>query len=168
MGNKEKALKIIHNIYREVYAELGLDFDSFTEKNRDGWFNHFYMSTERQDEILKKHLKYQRKPIRDIISLNFWLGCSPCSRDFYYRLTKKNDVDFIKESKRVKWFSLNEKGVVESFVLPSSGRNLIMSPFNAYFTWATTPVIEVIENKDWNRIEFKTKNSHYYLDRVGI
>ena len=166
MGNKEKAKTIILDIYREMYSELGLDFDSCTEKDKDGWFNHFYMSNERQDEIIKKHLKHQRKIIRDIVSLNIWLGCSPCGRDFYYRLTKKDDDSFIKESKRVKWFSLNDKGVIESFILPSLGRSLIMSPFNAYFTWATTPVIEVIENKDWNRIEFKTKNSHYYLDRV--
>lgn len=164
MGNKEKAKTIILDIYIEMYSELGLDFDSCTEKDKDGWFNHFYMSNERQDEIIKKHLKHQRKIIRDIVSLNIWLGCSPCGRDFYYRLTKKDDDSFIKESKRVKWVDSGLK----QFILPSLGRSLLMSPFDDNFTWFTTPIVEIIENEDWNRIEFKTENSHYYLDRVLI
>lgn len=162
MINKKKANTIILDIYREVYAELGLDFDSCTEKSEEGWFNHFYMSNERQDEIINKHLKRKSKFVKDYVSINVWLGCSPCGRDFYYKLTKKDDNSFIKESKRVKWVDSG----LNQFILPSLGRSLLMSPFDDNFTWFTTPIVEIIENEDWNRIEFKTENSHYYLDRI--
>ena len=30
---------------------------------------------------------------------------------------------------------------------PAEGRSLIMSPFNEFFTWQTTDIIELIESK---------------------
>ena len=37
-----------------------------------------------------------------------------------------------------------------------------MSPFNMFFTWMTTTVTEVIEEKE-DYVKFKTKNSVYEL-----
>lgn len=162
MGIREKATNIILDIFREMYAEIGFDFDNNVESSEEGWFDHFYLPMERQEAIVKKHLKYKRRYVRDVVNWNVWLKCSPSSRDFYYRLTKKDDDSFIKESKRVRWIASDLK----PFVLPSLGRSLLMSPFNESFMWFTTPIVEIIETDNRNRVEFKTKNSHYYLDRI--
>jgi hypothetical protein len=37
-----------------------------------------------------------------------------------------------------------------------------MSPFNAFFTWQTTPVTEIVEQKE-GYVKFKTANSNYEL-----
>ena len=42
------------------------------------------------------------------------------------------------------------------------GRSLLMSPFNQFFTWQTTPITEIVEEQD-DYIKFKTKNSNYEL-----
>ena len=50
---------------------------------------------------------------------------------------------------------------------PAIGRSLIMSPFNDYFTWQTTDVIEIVEERD-NYIKFKTQNSNYELWKLNV
>jgi hypothetical protein len=40
-----------------------------------------------------------------------------------------------------------------------------MSPFNAFFTWQTTDITEIVEERD-EYIKFKTKNSVYELIRI--
>jgi hypothetical protein len=40
-----------------------------------------------------------------------------------------------------------------------------MSPFNDYFTWQTTPIIEIVEQRN-DYIKFKTKNSSYELFKI--
>ena len=53
----------------------------------------------------------------------------------------------------------------EQFEKVAVGRSLIMSPFNQYFTWQTTLVTEIIEQrKDY--IKFKTGNSNYELSKI--
>jgi hypothetical protein len=168
MGIKEKATNIVLDIVREMYAEIGFDFDSNVENSEEGWFNHFYLPMERQEAIVKKHLKYQRKFVREVVNWNVWLKCSPSSRDFYYELTKEEDSSFLKTSKRVRWVENDDNEVLKPFILPSLGRSLLMSPFSDSFTWFTTPIVEIIETDKRNRVEFKTKNSHYYLEKVLV
>jgi hypothetical protein len=44
-------------------------------------------------------------------------------------------------------------------------RSLLMSPFNDFFTWQTTPITEIIEQRD-GYIKFKTENSIYELFKL--
>lgn len=67
------------------------------------------------------------------------------------------------ESKEVLWIEYHENGTFKSkHHEPAVGRNLLMSPFNQYFTWQTTTLTEIIEQKE-NYIKFRTMNSVYEL-----
>ena len=82
-----------------------------------------------------------------------------------YRLIRKRD-NLVKESVRVLWLEWNEDGTFkDSFEEPTVGRSLIMSPFNRFFTWQTTTVTEIIEQKN-DYIKFKTENSDYELFKL--
>lgn len=79
-----------------------------------------------------------------------------------YRLVRERDK-LVKESARVLWLEFNEDGTFkEKHNTPSIGRSLIMSPFNQFFTWQTTLVTEIVEQRD-DYIKFKTENSNYEL-----
>lgn len=82
-----------------------------------------------------------------------------------YRLIRERDK-LVKESSRVLWLEWNEDGTFkDKFEEPAIGRSLIMSPFNEFFTWQTTTVTEIVEQrKDY--IKFKTKNSNYELFKI--
>jgi hypothetical protein len=85
--------------------------------------------------------------------------------EFHWRLIRERD-GLIKQSKEVMWVEFNEEGIFKSkHGKPLLNRNLIMSPFNEFFTWQTTPITEIIEQKD-NYIKFKTKNSNYELFKL--
>ncbi len=61
------------------------------------------------------------------------------------------------------WVEWNNEGrLSERYDKPAIGRSLIMSPFNQFFTWQTTTITEIVEQKE-NYIKFKTKNSNYEL-----
>ena len=45
------------------------------------------------------------------------------------------------------------------------GRSLLMSPFNDFFTWQTTDVTEIVEQRE-DYIKFNTKNSTYELHKL--
>jgi hypothetical protein len=79
-----------------------------------------------------------------------------------YRLIREKD-NLVKESFRVLWLEWNDDGTFKDrFESPAVGRSLVMSPFNDYFTWKTTPIIEIVEQKE-NYIKFKTENNIYKL-----
>jgi len=48
---------------------------------------------------------------------------------------------------------------------PDIGRSLIMSPFNAFFTWQTTTITGILEQRE-DYICFDTKNSRYELFKI--
>ena len=48
---------------------------------------------------------------------------------------------------------------------PAIGRSLLMSPFNQFFTWQTTLVTEIVEQRE-DYIKFKTGNSNYELFKI--
>ena len=83
-----------------------------------------------------------------------------------YRLIRERDK-LVKESARVMWLEWNEDGTFkDKHDTPDISRSLIMSPFNDYFTWQTTLVTEIIEQrKDY--IKFKTQNSNYELWKLS-
>ena len=82
-----------------------------------------------------------------------------------YKLIRERD-NLIKESARVMWLEWNEDGTFkDKHDTPTIGRSLIMSPFNDYFTWQTTSVTEIVEQRD-DYIKFKTQNSIYELFKI--
>jgi hypothetical protein len=63
------------------------------------------------------------------------------------------------QSKEVKWFEWNDEGRFKSkHDEPAVGRSLIMSPFNQFFTWQTTSITEIVEERE-DYIKFKTRKS---------
>jgi len=44
--------------------------------------------------------------------------------------------------------------------------SLMMSPFSQYFTWQTTIVTEIVEERD-DYVKFKTENSNYELWKLS-
>lgn len=79
-----------------------------------------------------------------------------------YKLIRDFD-GLVKESKGVKWIEFDETGKFkESFDEPEVGRSLLMSPFNAFFTWQTTLITKIIR-KTKHTVTFKTENSKYKL-----
>jgi hypothetical protein len=85
--------------------------------------------------------------------------------EFHWKLIRERD-GLLKQSKEVMWVEFNEEGRFKSkHDEPAVDRSLIMSPFNDYFTWQTTTITEIVEQRD-NYIKFKTKNSNYELFKL--
>lgn len=83
-------------------------------------------------------------------------------QDYNYRLVRERD-GLTKKSLAIKWLEFDEEGKYKAdFQEIAVGRSLLMSPFNMYFTWQTTPVTEILEEKG-NYIRFATENSIYEL-----
>ena len=86
--------------------------------------------------------------------------------EFNGKLVRERD-GLTKQSKEVKWIEWNEEGRFESkHDEPAIGRSLIMSPFNQFFTWQTTIVTEIVEERE-DYIKFNTTNSVYELFKLS-
>jgi len=82
-----------------------------------------------------------------------------------WKLVRERD-GLIKQSYAIRWIEWNENDMFkDSHEQPSIGLSLLMSPFNSYFTWQTTPITEIVEQKE-DYIKFKTGNSNYELFRL--
>lgn len=82
-----------------------------------------------------------------------------------YRLIRERD-GLTKHSEDVMWLEFNDEGrFKEKHSEPAIGRSLLMSPFNDFFTWQTTVVTEIVEQRD-GYIKFKTQNSNYELFKI--
>ena len=82
--------------------------------------------------------------------------------EFNWKLVRERD-GLTNQSKEVKWIEWNDEGRYKAdHQEPAIGRSLIMSPFNQFFTWQTTDITEIVEQRD-DYIKFKTKNSNYEL-----
>ena len=82
-----------------------------------------------------------------------------------WKLVRERD-GLTKESENILWIEFNEEGrFKEKFDEIAVGRSLLMSPFNQFFTWQTTTVTEIVEQKE-DYIKFKTENSNYELFRL--
>jgi len=86
--------------------------------------------------------------------------------EFNWKLVRERD-GLTKQSKGVKWIEWNdwEGTFKEQFEEVEIGRSLIMSPFNPSFTWQTTTVTEIVEQRE-DYIKFKTENSNYELFKI--
>ena len=79
-----------------------------------------------------------------------------------YKLVRGRD-QLTKTSVDVKWLEFDESGRYKAdYKDIAVGRRLIMSPFNQFFTWQTTLVTEIVEQRE-GYIKFKTENSDYEL-----
>jgi hypothetical protein len=79
-----------------------------------------------------------------------------------YTLTRLND-GLINTAPDIRWLEFDFHGRCKAqFKEIKVGRGLILSPFTIYFTWQTTLVTEIIEQRE-NYIKFQTKNSIYEL-----
>jgi len=87
-------------------------------------------------------------------------------KEFNWKLVRERD-GLTKQSKEIKWLEWDNEGRYKAdYQEPVIGRSLIMSPFNDYFTWQTTLVTEIVEQrKDY--IKFKTQNSNYELWKLS-
>lgn len=84
---------------------------------------------------------------------------------FNWRLVRERD-GLINQSKEIKWLEWDENGRYKAdYPEPAIGRSLLMSPFNELYTWQTTEITEIVEQKE-DYIKFKTKNSIYELFKL--
>ena len=83
-------------------------------------------------------------------------------QDHKYKLVRERD-GLTKTSVDVKWLEFGEDGRYKAdFPQVAVGRSLLMSPFNPSFTWQTTPVTKIVEQRE-DYIKFNTENSSYEL-----
>jgi len=79
-----------------------------------------------------------------------------------YKLVRKHD-QLTKIAEDVLWIDFDENGQFKAkHTEPAIGRSLLLSPFNAAFTWQTTSVTEIMEHTD-KYTHCKTQNSEYEL-----
>ena len=82
-----------------------------------------------------------------------------------YKLVRERD-QLTKTSAAVKWLEFNEDGRYKAdFEDIAVGRSLLMSPFGPSFTWQTTTVTEIVEQRE-DYIKFNTENSVYELFKL--
>jgi hypothetical protein len=68
--------------------------------------------------------------------------------EFNWKLVRERD-GLTKHSVDVMWVEFKEDGTFKAkHDEPAIGRSLIMSPFNQFFTWQTTPVTEILEERE--------------------
>jgi len=98
---------------------------------------------------------------RDKIFVDIVVG----EKEYNYKLVREKD-GLIKTSLAVKWIEFDEEGKYKAdFQDIDVGRSLLMSPFNMYFTWQTTLVTEILEQRE-DYIKFNTENSIYELFKI--
>lgn len=82
-----------------------------------------------------------------------------------WKLVRERD-NLTKYSRATIWINWNEDNTFKSQQENIEvGFSLLMSPFDQSFTWQTTVVTEIIENRE-RYIKFKTGNSIYELFKV--
>jgi len=86
-------------------------------------------------------------------------------KEYNWKLVRERD-GLTNQSKEVMWLEWNEEGRFKAkHDKPAIGYSLIMSPFNQFFTWQTTSVTEIVEERD-DYVKFHTRNSTYELFRI--
>ena len=87
-------------------------------------------------------------------------------KEFNWKLVRERD-GLTKQSKEVMWLEWNEEGRFKAkHDKPAIGYSLIMSPFTMSFTWQTTTITEIVEERE-DYIKFKTQNSNYELWKLS-
>ena len=79
-----------------------------------------------------------------------------------YKLVREQD-GLTHRASTIKWIEWKENGLYsDSFPDPAIGRSLIADPIKITYSWLTTPVTEILEQRE-DYIKFKTENSVYEL-----
>jgi hypothetical protein len=87
------------------------------------------------------------------------------SIEYKWKLVRERD-GLTRQSEKVIWIEFDADGrFKKKWEDVGVGRSLIMSPFNEFFTWQTTTVTEIVEQRD-DYIKFKTGNSNYELFKL--
>ena len=88
---------------------------------------------------------------------------------FNWKLVREHD-GLTNQSKDIMWIEWNEDGTFkEKHDTFAIGRSLLMSPFNQFFTWQTTPITKIITRRPTANIfyvKFETENSVYRLIKL--
>ena len=85
--------------------------------------------------------------------------------DHKYKLVRERD-GLTKTSRDVKWLEFDKDGKYKAdFPQVAVGRSLLMSPFGPSFTWQTTIVNEIVEQRE-DYLKFNTENSVYELFKL--
>ena len=84
-----------------------------------------------------------------------------------WKLVRSGD-GLTKHSVDILWIEFNENGTFKAkhndFAV---GRSLLMSPFNQFFTWQTTPITKIlVATTDPLYVKFETENSEYELTKI--
>jgi len=84
-----------------------------------------------------------------------------------WKLVRSGD-GLTKHSVDILWIEFNENGTFKAkhneFAV---GRSLLMSPFNQFFTWQTTPITKILAaTTDSLYVQFETENSEYVLTKM--
>jgi hypothetical protein len=83
-----------------------------------------------------------------------------------WKLVRERD-GLTKQSAEVLWIEFGDNGFFkEKHDEPAIGRSLIMSPFNQFFTWQTTVVTAIVEQRE-DYVCFDTRNSRYELFKMN-
>tara|TARA_R110000868_G_scaffold67635_2_gene200513 strand:- start:1542 stop:1907 length:366 start_codon:yes stop_codon:yes gene_type:complete len=89
--------------------------------------------------------------------------------EFNWKLVRERD-GLTCQSKDIMWIEWNEDGTLkEKHDTFAIGRSLLMSPFNQFFTWQTTPITKIITRRPTANIfyvKFETENSVYRLIKL--
>ena len=86
--------------------------------------------------------------------------------EFNWKLVRERD-GLENQSKEVMWVEWNEEGRFQArHDEPAIGRSLIMSPLNRFFSWQTTVITEIVEQRE-DYIKFNTLNSVYELWKLN-
>lgn len=77
-----KIEKVLLEIYRKVYAEIGVDIDKLIESGKtkeEDWFLKYELEEKLQEDILKEVLSKSELSSHDKrkVEINYWLGASP-------------------------------------------------------------------------------------------
>jgi hypothetical protein len=79
-----------------------------------------------------------------------------------YKLVRKED-GLVKEAREIGWVEWNEEGGFKNgHKDPKIGYSLVLNPRSFSYTWLTTTVTEIIEQRE-DYTHFKTENSEYEL-----
>ena len=79
-----------------------------------------------------------------------------------YKLVRERD-GLTHYGREMGWIEFNEDSTFkEKHDEPAIGRSLMLDPHRFSFTWLTTNVTEIVEQRD-DYIKFKTRNSNYEL-----
>jgi hypothetical protein len=82
-----------------------------------------------------------------------------------WKLVRERD-GLTKQSVDVMWLEFDDMGWFKAkHDNPDIGRSLIMSPFNQFFTWQTTTITNIVEQRE-DYIKFDTENSKYELFKI--